>query len=90
MAAVEKKGFTASIWQGEQLLESLCWRAQTPHVRVESNSFTHGSFPSWSWISVPGEISFSWVGRDSRQSVKIIPDVEVLSLNAPVRIQTQT
>lgn len=90
MAAVEKKSFTAGIWEGEQLLESLCWRAQTPYVREQSSSSTHGSFPSWSWISVPGEISFSWVRRDSRQSVKIIPAVEILSLNAPTHTQTQT
>ncbi|KAF4450351.1 heterokaryon incompatibility [Fusarium albosuccineum] len=58
--------FLGGIWKGDKLLESLCWWGENKD---------NPTGPSWTWASVSGHVSFSFVRRGG------IPQAEVISID---------
>ncbi|KAF4636818.1 hypothetical protein G7Y89_g1266 [Cudoniella acicularis] len=65
--------FVAGIWEGDKLLESLCWKVKQPDSGMPKT-------PSWTWASVAGEISFEYVDRVGRGPDNSL-NTTVISLN---------
>ncbi|RGP74677.1 heterokaryon incompatibility [Fusarium sporotrichioides] len=68
------------IWDGEKLLESLCWKTKN---RLPTPTSSPG-IPSWTWIAGTGEISFGLTNRDGRDSVQTSSGATVVSINTEV------
>ena len=78
--------FTHGIWEGDMLLQSLCWMLMDP--KTNSNASTAG-VPSWSWGSVAGEVSFKLVERGGRGDKDIIPGSTVQVADARLQVTTR-
>ncbi|OBS25151.1 hypothetical protein FPOA_05686 [Fusarium poae] len=65
------------IWDGNKLLESLCWKTKN-RLPAPINS---PGVPSWTWIAGSGEISFDLTNRDGREGVQASSGVTVVSIN---------
>ncbi|MBE3043964.1 HET domain-containing protein, partial [Candidatus Bathyarchaeota archaeon] len=65
------------IWNGDRLLDSLCWRVMEPRPGTGTPNM-----PSWTWASVDGAISFDAVKRSTGSNgVEFIPCVKVESFD---------
>lgn len=62
------------IWNGDRLLESLCWRVVAPLPKIEVTNL-----PSWTWAAVDGEISFDMVDRSGREDIENLSGAWVVS-----------
>lgn len=82
MADVVNQKFVDGIWLGSEMMESLCWKTVRAQGRAVRNQVGFESFPSWSWVSVPGQISFAWAKRYGRKGIPITDEAQVISLNA--------
>lgn len=66
--------FLGGLWNGDRLLESLCWKTKIP---VSGDA----KMPSWTWASLAGEISFKYLDRVGRPDKSSIPNATVVSIN---------
>ena len=62
--------FLGGVWNGDRLLESLCWSMKTP-------CFGEVKMPSWTWATLNGEISFKYLQKKTRP----IQKTAVVSVN---------
>lgn len=62
------------IWNGDRMLESLCWRIVSPLPKIEVTNL-----PSWTWAAVDGEISFDMVNRSGREDIEHLSGASVVS-----------
>ncbi|KAI1424336.1 heterokaryon incompatibility protein-domain-containing protein [Xylaria sp. FL1777] len=67
--------FVGGIWKGDKLLESLCWKLESPSKQP--------FMPSWTWVVAQGQVSFRYLDREGR-GPDIIPKAAVVSIDVKV------
>ncbi|KAJ3548512.1 hypothetical protein NM208_g978 [Fusarium decemcellulare] len=77
LAGAAGNSLLCGIWNGDKLLESLCWNVVKP-----SSSPKSLSMPSWTWGATVGEVSFHLVSRTGRGNVPILTGATVVSVDA--------
>ncbi|KAK2754070.1 hypothetical protein FQN54_007239 [Arachnomyces sp. PD_36] len=79
LMTVAKNEFLCGIWNGDKLLESLCWNVVDPDTVSKIPDM-----PSWTWAAVNKPISYDLVDRSGREDVEILPGATLVSVNVEV------
>ncbi|KAL4724453.1 hypothetical protein ACLX1H_009069 [Fusarium chlamydosporum] len=75
------------IWDGDKLLESLCWKVEKP---LPNSVVKVPNMPSWTWGAVTGEVSYGLTDRVGRAGVQPKSGVTVVSINMEVKTPSIT
>ncbi|KAM5385667.1 hypothetical protein ACJZ2D_000866 [Fusarium nematophilum] len=71
--------FIGGIGKGDRMLESLCWKVNKPVIEELRR-------PSWSWASVSGPISFSYVDQSEAHPLTTVVSVDVETSRCQSRV----